>query len=53
MKGMYHIYEKPVPLIKVTEGLWVTAKQEPEPLTEENYFRSVELFNKPMQKKKK
>lgn len=54
LRLVYKIHDKPIPLIKVMEGLWIA--QEEEYTDEEraaDYFKSSELFKKPMIKKGK
>lgn len=54
LRAAYKTHDKPIPLIKVMEGLWVA--QEEEYTDEErmaDYFKSCELFKKPMIKKGK
>lgn len=50
LRAMYRIYLKPVRLEKVSEGLWVTSSEQAQLETEEDFFRSADLFKEPMTK---
>ena len=50
MRAMYRIFRKPVRLEKVIDGLWVTATPPGQADSDDDYFLSVSLFKKPMQK---
>ena len=46
-RSLYPIYEQPVQLKKVFDGLWVSTVNENVVVSEDEYFRAVELFREP------
>ena len=49
-RAIYRIYEHPVRLEKVIDGLWVTSAEDAQAPSEEEFFRSATLFEEPMSK---
>lgn len=47
-RALYPIYHEPVELERVIDGLWVTSEVQTPCDSEAEYFRSVELFKRPM-----
>ena len=47
--ALYPIFDSPVRLEKVFEGLWVSTA-EPRTVPEDEYFRSAQIFTEPMRK---
>jgi hypothetical protein len=51
---LYPIFERPVRLERVSAGLWVrTATETTSPVTDDEFFRSAELFQEPMARSEK
>ena len=52
LRGIYRIFEEPVPLEKVFDGLWVSSAPQAPAQTADDYFSSATLFKEPMSKAK-